>query len=89
MKPYRRSLFTFALITLAIGVVLLGITYYFFHFVTDDGPTLVFHEEAGKPFVTMLIGVFAVHFVAASALSALIALIFFNTAKATAGEANE
>ncbi len=89
MKLNRHTLFTFALITLAIGLVLLGIAYYFFHFVTDDGLTLVFHEEAGKPFVTMLIGVFAVHFVAASALSALIALIFFDTAKTTAGEANE
>ena len=85
MKLNRRSLYTLALITLAIGLVLLGIAYYFFHFVTDSGLTLTFHEEAGKPFVTMLIGVFAVHFLSASALSALAALVFFeNEAKETA-----
>lgn len=86
MKFNRHTLFTFALITLAIGLVLLGIAYYFFHFVTDDGLTLTFHEEAGKPYVTMLIGVFAVHFVAASALSALFALIFFDKAEISAEE---
>ena len=79
MKLNRKSLYTLALITLAIGLVLLGIAYYFFHFVTDSGPTLTFHEEAGKPFVTMLIGVFAVHFLSASALSALAALVFFES----------
>lgn len=84
MKLNRHTLFTLSLITLALGIVLLGIAYYFFHFVTDEGLTLTFHEEAGKPFVTMLIGVFAVHFLSASALSALSALIFFD--KATAGE---
>ncbi len=33
-----------------------SINYYVFHFVTDDGLTLTWHEEAGKPFVTDLIG---------------------------------
>ncbi len=87
MKLDRKALFTFSLIALAIGILLLGIAYFFFHFVTDDGITLVFHEEAGKPFVTMLIGVFAVHFLAASALSALAALVFFKKAEKSEGEA--
>ena len=33
--------------------------YFFFHFVTDTGITLIRQEEAGKPFVALLIGIFA------------------------------
>ena len=81
----RKKLFTLSLITLAIGIFILLLAYFCFHFVTDEGITLVFHEEAGKPFVTLLIGIFGVLFVFASALSALSALIFFprETEKAT------
>ena len=72
----RQKLFKFSLINLAIGIALLAIAFFFFHFVTDTGITTVFQKEAGKPFVTMLIGVFAVLFVFASAISALAALVF-------------
>ena len=44
---------------LIIGLIVLAIAYYFFHFVTDDGFILTFHEEEVKPFVTDLIGFFA------------------------------
>ena len=71
----RTALFKFALILLLIGLAVLAIAYYFFHFVTDEGPTLTFHEEAGKPFVTMLIGMLGVLFLFGSAVSALAAAL--------------
>ena len=52
----KKNLLKFSLITLVIGIVVLAIAYFFFHFVTDEGITLIWHEEAGKPFVTDLIG---------------------------------
>ena len=71
----RKTLFKFSLILLLIGLAVLAIAYYCFHFVTDEGLTLTFHEEAGKPFVTILIGIFGVLFVFSSAFSALFAAI--------------
>ena len=72
----RKNLFKFSLINLIIGIVVLAISFFFFHFVTDTGITTVFQKEAGKPFVTMLIGVFGTLFVFASAIFSLAALIF-------------
>ena len=77
----RKNLFKFSIITLVIGVLVLAISFFFFHFVTDEGISLIWHEEAGKPFVTLLIGIFGVLFVFASALSSLTALIFFEKEK--------
>lgn len=70
-----------ALYCLIIGAVVLMISYFFFHYVTDEGITFVFHEEAGKPFVTNLIANFGVLFLFASAMSLMISLIFFKEEK--------
>ena len=50
---------------------------YFYHFVTDEGITLVFHQEPGKPFVAMLIGFLAVLFLFGSTFTALFATIVY------------
>ena len=73
----KQKLFKLSLITLAIGVGLLAIAYFFFHFVTDSGITFTWHPEAGKPFVTDMIGQLAVLFLFASSMSALSAVVFF------------
>ena len=52
----RKKLFKLGVIFLILALVVFAINYYVFHFVTDDGLTLTWHEEAGKPFVTDLIG---------------------------------
>ena len=70
-----------ALYCLIIGAVVLLISYFFFHYVTDEGITFIFHEEAGKPFVTNLIANFGVLFLFASAMSLMISLIFFKEEK--------
>ena len=73
----KQKLFKLSLITLAIGVGLLAIAYFFFHFVTDSGITFTWHPEAGKPFVTDMIGQLAVLFLFASSMSAISALVFY------------
>lgn len=77
----RKNFLKLSLITCIISLALLAISYYFFHYVTDAGFTLTWHPEAGKPFVTDMIGNFAVLFLWTSAVSLLIALIFFKKEK--------
>ena len=67
-----------SLVCLIIGLVVMAIAYFFFHFVTDDGITLVWHPEAGKPFVTDMIGMLGVLFVWSSAMSLICSIIFFD-----------
>jgi hypothetical protein len=73
----KKKLLKLSLITLIIGLAVLAIAYFFFHFVTDDGITLVWHPEAGKPFVADLIGQLGVHLLAAAIISLMISIIFF------------
>ncbi len=74
----KKNLLKFSLITAIIGVIVLVIAYFFFHFVTDEGIALVWHPEAGKPFISELIGTFGVLFLWASAISLIASFVFFN-----------
>ena len=73
----RRTLLKFALITFIIGVAALVTAFYTFHFVTDAGLTFTWHEEAGKPFVTELIGDIGATMIGASLLSLIGAFVFY------------
>ena len=77
----KQKLLKLSLITLLIGLAVLAIAYFFFHFVTDSGVTLQWHPEAGKPFVTDMIGQLGVLFLFSSAMSAISALVFFDEDK--------
>ena len=77
----KKKLLKLSWITAVIGACVLVIAYFFFHFVTDEGITLVWHAEAGKPFVT--IGIFGVLFLFASVMSLLIACCFYPTQRNT------
>ena len=72
----KKNLLKLSWITAVIGLAVLMIAYFCFHYVTDEGITLVWHAEAGKPFVTILIGIFGVLFMWTSAMSLLLALLF-------------
>ena len=72
----KKKFYKFALITFISGFVVLLITFFCFHFVTDEGITLIWHEEAGKPFVTDMLGTFGVLLVFSSVISLLISYIF-------------
>ena len=71
----RKRLFRLALAELIISVVLFIINFFFFHVVTDTGITTVFQEEAGKPFVALLIGIFATLNLFGATISLLCGLI--------------
>ena len=61
-----------------IAVVVFIINYFFYHFVTDEGITLVWQPEAGKPFVADLIGNLGVLFIFGSIVTLLVAFIVFD-----------
>ena len=73
----RKKLFIFSVGQAVVGVLIFVFNYLFFHFVTDNGFTLTWHPEAGKPFVADLIGVLGTLFIFGAAVSLLAALIFF------------
>ena len=75
----KKNLLKFSWISLAIGVFVLAVAYFFFHFVTDEGIQFIWRPEVEKWYVTLLIGMFGVLFVFASAISWLSALLFFKT----------
>ena len=72
----NKKLLKLSLICFIIAVFVLAFAYFFFHYVTDTGITLIKQEEAGKPFVTDLIGQFGVLFLFSSVLSLIIAIIY-------------
>lgn len=73
----KKKFLKLSLITLITGIASLIIAFFFFHFVTDQGITLIWHKEAGKPYVSELIGDFAVLNLVASFISLLIAYVFY------------
>ena len=77
----RKKLFKLGVIFLIIALVVFAINYYVFHYVTDDGLTLTWHEEAGKPFVTDLIGQLGTLLTFGSITSFLVGAVVFNNEK--------
>ena len=71
----RGKLLKFSLVQLIVSTVSFVINYFFYHFVTDEGISLVWQAEAGKPFVANLIGIFATLFLFGSAVSFIAAFI--------------
>ena len=77
----KKSLLKFSLILLIVGLCVLAIAYFFFHFVTDEGITLTWNPEAGKPLVSDMIGQLGTLFLFGSAVSLIAALVFFEDEK--------
>ena len=74
----RKKLNKLAVVCFVIAIIVFIINYFVFHYVTDDGITFVKQAEAGKPFVTNLIGMLGADMVFASIISALSAKIICN-----------
>ena len=55
--------------------VIMVISYFFYHFVTDTGISLTWNEEPGKPFVANMIANLGVLFLFGSITSAFLALL--------------
>lgn len=62
---------------LALSALVLIAAYCCFHYLTDGGFTLVWQPEAGKPFVTELLGDLGVLFLFGGIVSRLCARIFY------------
>lgn len=77
----KKNLLKFSLITFIIGIVIFFLAFFFFHYVTDEGITLIWHAEAGKPFIADLIGTFGVLHIFASVISFISAFVFFGGEK--------
>lgn len=73
----RSKFLKLSLYSLISSVITFIINYFFFHFVTDEGISLTWQEEAGKPFVANLIGILAILFLFASIMCLLITIIFY------------
>ena len=73
----KQKFLKLSLYTLISGLVVFIINYFFYHFVTDEGITFTWHEEAGKPFITNLIGNLAILFLFTSIISFIIRQIFY------------
>ena len=58
----KEKLNKLSLYCLIISAVVFIINYFFYHFVTDEGISLTWNPEPGKPFVSDLIGMLAVLF---------------------------
>ena len=74
----RKNLLKVSLYSLIISAVIFVINYFFYHFVTDDGITITWQPEAGKPFVADLIGQLGVLMLFLSIATLLIGLICYN-----------
>jgi hypothetical protein len=77
----RSRLLKFSLCQAIIAAAVFVINYFFYHFVTDDGITLIWQAEPGKPFVANLIGFLGVLFIFGAAVSLIAAFIFFDKNK--------
>lgn len=73
----RKKLLKLSGISAIISVIIFGFNYYFYHFVTDEGFTLTYHAEAGKPFVADLVGQLGIEFLFFALGTLLIALVLF------------
>ncbi|MBR2614759.1 MAG: hypothetical protein IKC71_04090 [Clostridia bacterium] len=73
----KKKFLKLSLITGIVGFAFLIIAFFTFHFVTDAGITLIWHPEAGKPYITELFGDFAIINLAVCFVSLLVSFIFF------------
>lgn len=73
----KKKLQKLSLVTGISSVFVFIIDFLVFHFVTDEGISLIFQPEAGKPFLAELIGQLGVHLLAAAVISLMISTIFF------------
>lgn len=69
-----------SIITLIIGIFIFFVAYFFFHFVTDTGITLTWHEE-GKPVVALLIGMLGILFIWTCVMALIASILAFKKEK--------
>ena len=74
----KKKLLKMSLICFIIAIVVLIFDYICFHYITDSGFTATKQEEAQKPFITNLIGMFGIFFFFTSVICFISSFLFFN-----------
>ena len=77
----KQNVLKLSRLSFGLSLLLFALDFFMYHFVTDTGISPVFREEAGKPFVTLLLGILAVLFLFSSMMSQFIARIFYSDKK--------
>ena len=78
----KKKLKKLALWSFVLALVNFGIAYIFYHYMSPDGSlSNVFHDDPGKPMVSLLFGVFGTNFLFAGCMSGLVNRIFFREEK--------
>ena len=74
----RKKFNTLALWSFVLSLAIFILSFYLYHYMLPDGSfTSAFQSQPGKPFVTLLFGIWGVTFLFASVMSWLIGRIFF------------
>ena len=73
----RKNLLKLSLYSFISSAVIFIINYFFFHFVTDNGISLEWQPEPGKPFVADLIGQLGVLMLFLAIASLMIGLVCY------------
>ena len=79
----KKKLSLLSLVCFILSLVIFTWTFYLYHYLTVDFIfDTVWHAAPGKPFITLLFGIWGVTFLFASVMSLLISWIFFPKTKA-------
>jgi len=73
----RRKFTIFGIICIVLALAVFALSYGMFHYLTDAGFTTQWQPEAGKPFVTEMVGNLGVMLLGSGILSLLAGKIFF------------
>ena len=74
----RKKWNTLAVCSFIIAVAIFVVTYCLFHHVTADGSfAAAYQETPGKPFITLLFGIWGVMFLFTAVISLVIGRIFY------------
>ena len=75
----RKKCNILALCSFVLALAIFTLSFFLYHYMLPDGSfTNVFQIQPGKPFVTLLFGIWGVTFLVSGVMSLLIGFIFFN-----------
>ena len=79
----KKNLSLLSLVCFLLSLAIFTWTFYLYHYLTADFIfDTVWHAAPGKPFITLLFGIWGVTFLFASVMSLLVSWIFFPKTKA-------
>ncbi len=74
----KQKFINLSICSFIIAVLIFVLSYFVYHYLTPEGFSLIWHAEAGKPFVTELFANLGVLFFFSGIINLLIAKIFYS-----------